>query len=57
MITKGEMEGGINSEFGSNIYTLLHTKQLRNNKDLLHSVGNCIQYLVITYNAKEAEKE
>ena len=57
MITKGELEGGINSEFGSNRYTPLHTKQMINNKDLLHSVGNCSQYLVITYNAKEAEKE
>ena len=28
-----------------------------NNKDLLHSTGNCIQYLVITYHGKEAEKE
>ena len=30
-----------------------------NNKDLLHSTGNyrCIQYLVITYNGKESEKE
>ena len=27
-----------------------------NNKDLLHSTGNYIQYLVITYNGKESEK-
>ena len=28
-----------------------------NNKDLLHSTGSHIQYLVITYNEKESEKE
>ena len=28
-----------------------------NNKVLLHSAGNYIQYLVITYNGKENEKE
>ena len=27
------------------------------NKALLYSTGNCIQYLVITYNGKESEKE
>ena len=27
------------------------------NKDLLYSTGNYIQYLVITYNEKESEKE
>ena len=27
-----------------------------NNRDLLHSTGNCIQYLAITYNRKESEK-
>ena len=27
-----------------------------NNKDLLYSTGNCIQYLVTTYNGKESEK-
>ena len=26
-------------------------------KDLLYSTGNYIQYLVITYNGKESEKE
>ena len=28
-----------------------------NNKDWLYSTGNYIQYLVITYNGKESEKE
>ena len=27
------------------------------NKDFLYSTGNCIQYLVITYNGKESKKE
>ena len=28
-----------------------------NNKDLLYSTGNYIQYLIITYNGKNLEKE
>ena len=28
-----------------------------NNKDLLYSIGNNIQYLIINYNGKEYEKE
>ena len=28
-----------------------------NNKDLLYSTGNCIQYLVIAYNGKESKKD
>ena len=35
--------------------TLLYIKFI--NKDLLYSTGNYIQYLVITYNGKESEKE
>ena len=27
------------------------------NKDLLYSIGNYTQYLVITYNGKESEKQ
>ena len=38
-----------------NRYTLLYVKQI--NKDLLYSTGTYIQYLVITYNGKEPEKE
>ena len=57
MVTKGEkVGGGINQEFGINIYTLLYIKQI-NNKDLLYSTGNYIQYLKIVYNGKESEKE
>ena len=56
MVTKVEKRGGINWEFGINRYTLLYIKQI-DNKDLLYSTGNYIQYLVITYNGKESEKE
>ena len=48
--------GEINQEFRINIYALLYIKQV-NNKDLLYSTGNYTQYLVITYNGKESEKE
>ena len=41
---------------GINRYTLLYTKQI-NNKDLLYSTGNHIQYFVVIYNGKESEKE
>ena len=43
MVTKGEGSIGINQEFGINIYTLLHIKQMTN-KDLPYSTGNYIQY-------------
>ena len=36
--------------------TLLYIKKI-DNKDLLYSTGDYIQYLVITYNGKESEKE
>ena len=35
---------------------LLYIK-LTNDKDLLYSRGNYIQYLIITYSGKESEKE
>ena len=47
--------GWINQEFGINRYTPLDIKQV-NNKDLLYSTGNYIQYIIITYNGKESEK-
>ena len=48
--------GGINKEeFGINKYTTLYVKQ-RNNKDLLHSTENYIQYLVNIYKRKWSEK-
>ena len=55
MGTRGESRGGINLEFGINRSTLLYIKEI--NKDILYSTGNYIQYLIITYNGKESEKE
>ena len=52
----GKRKGGINQEYGIKRYTLLYIKQI-NNKDLLYSTGNYIQYLVITYKGKESEKK
>ena len=43
-------------EFGIDMYTLLFLKW-KTNKDLLYSTGNYIQYLVITYDGEESEKE
>ena len=53
---QGEGWGDINQEFGISRDILLYIKQV-NNKDLLYSTGNYTQYLVITYNGKESEKE
>ena len=39
-----------------NRYILLYIKYI-NNKDLLYSLGNYIQYLVIAYKGKESDKE
>ena len=47
---------GINEEFGISRYKLLYIKQI-NNKVLLYSTGNYIQYPVIKHNRKEYEKE
>ena len=58
MVTKGKsrLSEEINQEFGVSRYKLLYSKQV-NNKVLLYSTGNYIQYLVINYNGKESEKE
>ena len=58
MVTKGESGGcgGIDWEFGINIYTLPCLRHITN-KDLLYSTGNSAQYSVITYMGKESEKE
>ena len=45
MVTKGQRGG---DKVQINRYTLLYIKQM-NNKDLLYSTGNYIQYLVINY--------
>ena len=47
---------GAGGEFGINIYTLLYIKRM-GKQDLLYNTRNYIQYLVITYNGKESEKE
>ena len=39
------------------VYYSLCKKEGENKKKLLCSTGNYIQYLVITYNGKESEKE
>ena len=49
MATKGESSG--RDKFGISRYILLCIKQI-NNKVLLYSAGNYIQYLVINYNGK-----
>ena len=42
--------------FGIDIYTLLYMEGI-NNKVLLYSTGNYIQYLAITCHGKEYEKD
>ena len=56
MVTKGEGGEGKNQEFGISRYKLPYIKQI-NNKVLLYSTGNYIQYPVINHNEKESEKE
>ena len=51
MVTKGEMEVGINEQYGINKYKRLYIKQI-SNKDFLYSTGNYIQYFIIIYNGK-----
>ena len=53
LLQKGEE---INQEFGINIYTLLFVKQI-NNKVLLYSTGNYIEYPIIICNGNEYDKE
>ena len=51
--TYGHQRGKLGGKLGGiNRYTLLYIKEI-NNKDLLHSTGSCIQYLVINYKEKE----
>ena len=49
-LQKGKGRGGINYEFGHNIYILLYIKQI--NKELLYSTDNSTQYSVIIYMEK-----
>ena len=56
MVAKGEEDGGgMEREFGVSRCKLLHIGWI-NNKVLLYSTGNYIQYPVINHNGKEHEK-
>ena len=54
MVPKGK-RGGINWECGMSRYTLLHIKRM-NNKVLLYSTGNYIQYAIISHNGQGMKK-
>ena len=57
MVAKGEGRRGRKDwEFGISRCKLLYREWI-NNKVLLYSTGNCIQYPVINPNDKESEKE
>ena len=49
------VEGGKDWNFGISRCKLMYIGWI-NNKDLLYSTGNYIQYFVITYKGKESEK-
>ena len=55
MVASGEGWGGMDWEFGISRCKLLYREWI-NNKVLLYSTGNYIQYLVINYNGKEKKK-
>ena len=44
-------------EVGTGTYTLLYTKSISGNKNLLYSLGKGTQYSVIAYTGKESEEE
>ena len=57
VVARGERRGGgLDWEFGISRCKLLY-KEWINNKFLLYSTGNYIQYPVINHNGKEYEKE
>ena len=56
MVAKEGGRGGKHWEFGISRGKLLYIGWI-NNKVLLYSTGNYIQYPVINYNGKEYEKE
>ena len=57
MVAKEEgIGGGMDWEFGVSRYKLLYIEWI-NNKVLLLSTGNYIQYPVINHNGKEYKKE
>ena len=49
MVTRGEVERGINWETGIDIYTLLNIREIDNKYALLYSTGTFTQYSVIIY--------
>ena len=51
-----EGEGGVDWEFRIRRCKLVYIEWI-NNKDLLYSTENCMQYSVINHNGKEYEKE
>ena len=53
---RGGGEGGMDWEFGINRCKLLYIEWI-NNKVLLYSTGNDIQYPIINHNGKEYEKK
>ena len=55
MVTKKEMEGGINWKTGIEICTLLYIKHFTN-LDLLYNAGNSSQYSAMTYMGKYFKK-
>ena len=55
LVAKGEGEG-MDWKFGVNKGKLLYSR-LINNKDLLHSAGNYIQYPMVNHNGKEFLKK
>ena len=55
MVTKEEMEGGINWKIDIEICTLLYIKHFTN-LDLLYNTGNSSQYSVMTYMGKYFKK-
>ena len=48
--------GGMDWEFGTSRCKLLYTEWI-NNKVLLYSMGNYIQYPMVNHNGKEYKKE
>ena len=57
MVAEGEWGGeGMDWEFGISRCKLLYIGRI-NNKVLLYSTGNYIQYTMINHNGKEYEKE
>ena len=53
---QGGGSGGMDCEFGLGRYNLLHLEWI-NDKVLMSSTGNYIQYLLINHNGKEDKKE